>query len=84
MINSVTQVSLGNEYYPTKKVKHLLTAEIGIRIGSGIVHIELKSTCIITLVPITTEIATIPTIQITVICEKVFLCSLFMIKDKLR
>jgi len=47
--------------------KHLLTAQIRISIRSGIIHIKLKSTCIITIIPIATEISQVGSVQISVI-----------------
>jgi hypothetical protein len=40
----------------TYTFKHLVRAIIRIRIISGMIHIKIENTCIITIIPITTEI----------------------------
>jgi len=37
-------------------LKHLVSAQIRIRIISGMIHIKIENTCIRTIIPITTEI----------------------------
>lgn len=51
-----------------------MSSDIGIRIRSSIIHIKLKSTCIRSITPITTEISNTRSIQISIIfCFLLFL-----------
>lgn len=46
----------------------MVGAKIGIGTRSGIIHIELERPCIISIIPITTEIGVITGIKIGIIC----------------
>lgn len=46
----------------------MVGAKIGVGIRDGIMHIELERPCIISIIPITTEIGVITGIKIGIIC----------------
>lgn len=50
----------------------MVGAKIGIGIRGGIIHIELERPCIISIIPITTEIGVIAGIKIGIICKCFF------------